>query len=86
MSTAIDDFGYGADTYVDPASIIPLGEVEYECDPDPCPICEEFDGERFDFDDEDKPLPPLHPNCRCRYFYVNTGDYVRFAGSDWEGW
>ena len=27
-------------------------------------ICQSLDGKIYDFDDEDKKIPPLHPNCR----------------------
>lgn len=27
-------------------------------------ICRDYDGKVYEFDDSDKPIPPLHPNCR----------------------
>ena len=35
-------------------------------------ICQSLDGKIYDFDDEDKKIPPLHPNCRsCLIDIVN---------------
>ena len=31
----------------------------------PCTICEPLDGKVYDMDDPQKPVPPMHPNCRC---------------------
>ena len=46
-----------------------------------CPICEDLDGEEFDVDPTTKividgPTIPddLHPNCRCRYLNIDTGE------------
>lgn len=31
----------------------------------PCKICEPYDQSVWDIDDPRKPVPPMHPNCRC---------------------
>lgn len=72
--------------FVDPTTITPLGQVQFQTEPDGkvCPICGEYDGDYYDFLDDSKPFPPLHPNCRCYYIYVPTGQIVDFSEfSDW---
>ena len=36
-------------------------------------ICQSLDGKIYDFDDEDKKIPPLHPNCRSCLIDVVDG-------------
>lgn len=31
----------------------------------PCKICQPLDGTLWDIEDPSKPVPPMHPNCRC---------------------
>lgn len=72
--------------FVDPNFIIPIGDVTYHTEEDHkvCPICDVYNLDKFNFNDQSKPLPPLHPNCRCYYIYDDTGDKVFFHGSEWE--
>lgn len=74
-----------AELFVDPIFIIPIGEVVYHTEEDHKvdDECDMWDGDEFAFDDPNKPLPPLHPNCRCYYIYKDTGDKVFFSGSEW---
>lgn len=37
--------------------------LEWLTSSDPCPLCEDKNGERIEFDGGE--LPPLHPNCEC---------------------
>jgi SPP1 gp7 family putative phage head morphogenesis protein len=39
-----------------------------------CEQCARLDGKQFDIDDQTKPSPPRHPNCRCCFIGV-VGDY-----------
>lgn len=82
------DEGIQAETFIDPLTVIPSEKIEFVTEEDSrvCPECQAEDGNEYDFDDEDKPLPPLHPNCRCYYVYTGTGDKVHFSGSEWEGY
>lgn len=77
-----------ADLFVDPIFIIPIGDVIFHTEGDHRvdDECDFWDGQEFSFNDPDKPLPPLHPNCRCWYEYKDTGDKVFFSGSEWEGY
>ena len=77
-----------SDSFYDPVTIIPLGDVVFETEDDEkvCPLCDEFDGERFAFDDATKPIPPMHPNCRCIYRYENTDDVIKFSGGEWDAY
>ena len=36
-------------------------------------ICQSLDGKIYDFDDEDKKIPPLHPNCRSCLIEIVDG-------------
>jgi SPP1 gp7 family putative phage head morphogenesis protein len=38
-----------------------------------CEQCARLDGKQFDIDDEIKPSPPKHPNCRCCFIGVVEG-------------
>jgi SPP1 gp7 family putative phage head morphogenesis protein len=38
-----------------------------------CEQCSRLDGKQFDLDDETKPSPPRHPNCRCCFIGVVEG-------------
>ncbi|MGG3919920.1 minor capsid protein [Parageobacillus thermoglucosidasius] len=38
-----------------------------------CEQCARLDGKQFDIDDETKPSPPKHPNCRCCFIGVVEG-------------
>jgi hypothetical protein len=76
-----------SDEFFDPLTIIPSGPVEFQSEEDDrvCEICDPLDGNQYDFDDPTKPLIPLHPNCRCHYIYVDTGEHIHFRGSEYEG-
>lgn len=41
--------------------------------PYPCKICAPHHGKIFDFTDSQKPLPPLHPACRCYLAFYAPG-------------
>lgn len=45
-----------------------------------CPICDALEGNQYDIDDPDKPIPidDTHPHCRCEYEDVLTGAVVDF--------
>jgi SPP1 gp7 family putative phage head morphogenesis protein len=38
-------------------------------------ICQGYDGKIFDFNDSDKPICPLHPNCRSTLISLPSKDY-----------
>lgn len=40
-----------------------------------CSECSALDGERFKLDEDTRPIPPLHPNCRCAYVPIPFDDY-----------
>jgi hypothetical protein len=44
-----------------------------------CPICEFFEREEFELDDDGRPQIPLHPNCRCWWEHVATGETLTEA-------
>ena len=75
-----------SEMFVDPNFILPVSPVVFNTEDDHrvCPICDPHDGVEYDFDDPEKPLPPLHPNCRCYYTYKDTNDKVFFDGSEWN--
>jgi hypothetical protein len=41
--------------------------------PYPCKICRPYHGKIFDMLDAEKPIPPLHPQCRCVLLYHAPG-------------
>lgn len=65
----------------DSVNIIPTAPVVFETEGDHgvCPICDQYDGIEYDFDDSTKPAPPLHPNCRCVFRYTDTNEIVDFS-------
>lgn len=40
----------------------------------PCDICEDYEGQTYDIDDEDN-LPPYHPNCTHTIYAARDSDY-----------
>jgi SPP1 gp7 family putative phage head morphogenesis protein len=38
-----------------------------------CEQCARLDGKQFDLDDETKPTPPKHPNCKCCFIGIVEG-------------
>ncbi|MFC4182995.1 minor capsid protein [Saccharococcus thermophilus] len=48
-----------------------------------CEQCAHLDGKQFNLDDETKPTPPKHPNCRCCFIGV-VDDYTPSKRKDNE--
>ena len=57
----------------------PTDEVRFETEMDErvCPICEDLDSDVYLLEDDKPHIPEdTHPNCRCYYIYVDTGEDV----------
>ncbi len=60
------------------------GEVIFNTEEDDrvCPICESHEGEIYELPDDEDIMPeiPLHPNCRCWYVFIETGERILSTG------
>jgi hypothetical protein len=63
------------ETTVDPGEEM-IVRYHTEDDDHVCLVCAHFEGEEYDIGDEHRPQLPIHPNCRCWYEHVVTGEIL----------